>query len=132
MRVDTIFSTHPYCYRHTPYITSHLVRYSCLIFSPVSGCFCFWSVKINIERTRIQGNLLYIPTRTSTATLLLLSRCIFTIFRSINKHLYLVCNFLRPYSFFYRMIDSYKQIQTTNSFINIVERYNQIEQRQGR
>lgn len=34
--------------------------------------------------------------------------------------------------FQYRMIDSYKQIQTTNSFINIVQRYNQIEQRQGR
>ncbi|CAF2119547.1 unnamed protein product [Rotaria magnacalcarata] len=30
------------------------------------------------------------------------------------------------------MIDSYKQIQTTNSYINIVQRYNQIEQRQGR
>ncbi|CAF3549702.1 unnamed protein product [Adineta steineri] len=29
-------------------------------------------------------------------------------------------------------IDSYKQIQTTNSFNNIVQRYNQIEQRQGR
>ncbi|CAF4186773.1 unnamed protein product, partial [Rotaria sp. Silwood2] len=30
------------------------------------------------------------------------------------------------------MIDSYKQILTTNSYINIVQRYNQIEQRQGR
>ncbi|CAF4448456.1 unnamed protein product, partial [Rotaria socialis] len=30
------------------------------------------------------------------------------------------------------MIDSYKQMQTTNSYINIVQRYNQIEQRQGR
>ncbi|CAF1398688.1 unnamed protein product [Adineta ricciae] len=30
------------------------------------------------------------------------------------------------------MIDSYKQLQTTNSFLNIVQRYNQIEQRQGR
>ncbi|CAF1230458.1 unnamed protein product [Rotaria sordida] len=30
------------------------------------------------------------------------------------------------------MIDSYKQIQTTNSYINIVQRYNLIEQRQGR
>ena len=30
------------------------------------------------------------------------------------------------------LIDSYKEIQTTNSFINIVQRYNRIEQRQGR
>ncbi|UJR32039.1 hypothetical protein I4U23_019507 [Adineta vaga] len=30
------------------------------------------------------------------------------------------------------MIDSYKQLQTTNSFLNIVQRYNEIEQRQGR
>ena len=35
-------------------------------------------------------------------------------------------------NFSFRILDSYKQIQTTDSFTNIVQRYNQIEQRQGR